>query len=44
MVLEHRAGYAARWDAIQSIAAKMGFSRETLTNTLGREHLLDASS
>ena len=32
MVFEHRAEYATQWEAIQSIAAKMGCSRETLRN------------
>jgi transposase len=32
MVFEHRSEYATQWEAIQSIAAKMGCSRETLRN------------
>ncbi len=32
MVFEHRSEYATQWEAVQSTAAKMRCSRETLRN------------
>ncbi len=36
MVLEHAAEYGSQWEAISSIAAKIGCSSETLRRWVGR--------
>ncbi len=39
MVLEHGAGYGSEWEAIQSIAGKLGCSAETLRKWLRRTEI-----